>query len=472
MRKQDLYELVESLTAAEKKVFKERYAGKAEGNFTRLFDAIAAGEVKKDEDVKQKFKGEKFTGHLHKTKAYLYDALLNTLIIPLKDEFIRVQIFQLLQQAEVLLSRKLITQAETMLNKAAELSREYEESELELLIEHELAMVQSFTQKTQKDLTALLQVQEKLEEHIAYTRFYFEVQKAYSQRGQKNAPSVESFADKPLFTSSKKLKSTRALRTREVTKSLVYTVLRQYNQALQSNYAVVDMTLKTPHTSSTREAGLVNALFNVLTVQQSLGLPVNDSLKQLETFEPYSRLGKAQKFVCVSRVKLNAYLTGKRTQRGKQLIDWALKELQENEAHLSELELVKLHFTIAALLLKEGEFDKSLDFLFRINNSKEARENRTIIYRVTQLYQLIAWYELEDFERLSTQLRNYRYYQKKDDAFYIIEKMTFEFLNKAIHLKTKKERQILKQHFEADLVARGELELRSGLAYLRNIDWI
>ncbi len=82
MRKQDIYRLIDSLSAVEKKVFKEKYASSSDGNFVRLFDAIATGEVRDDDGARAKFAGENFLKHLHKTKAYLYEALLETLLIP------------------------------------------------------------------------------------------------------------------------------------------------------------------------------------------------------------------------------------------------------------------------------------------------------------------------------------------------------------------------------------------------------
>jgi hypothetical protein len=472
MRKQDLYELILSLTPAEKKVFKEKNAGKSEGNFIRLFDAIASGKAEKDEDLRKLFEGEAFLSHLHKTKAYLYEALLDTLLISAKASFSRLQILQKLEHAEVLLSRKMISQAEDVLVYSLEMARKCGEQELALFIATELSNLQTFVHEPQSYRSDLQAIQDQTEEQIMYSRFYLQLLDAYSQRGKKGAISVEQFADHPLLNPMKTPVGIKAQRTKEACKSLVYTVQKKYNLALQSNLHLIHLTQGLEQVSAVREVGFVNLLFNIYNTQQNQQANFTDIVAKLESFKPYSRWGKSQHFVCLSRIKLSNHLNEPNATGGHQLIKWVINGLKENEGLMGELELIKIHFSIAAVLLKHRDFSRALDHLLVINNSKEARDKRTIIYRVAQIYQLIAYYELSEYDTLSTKLRNYKYYQKTDDSFFLIEQATHGFLNKAINEKDKKRLFALKEELTNTLLAVDKTDLRTGLAYLQNIGWI
>lgn len=472
MRKQDIYQLIGSLSATEKKVFKEKYAGKGELNFIRLFDCIAKGEACNDEEVREVFAGGNFLKHLHKTKAYLYDALLDTLLTPLNESYQRLQIFRKLQFAEVLQSRKLMEQAEATLLDALEMAKETDELELELFILNELLVLQSFLHKKQTYLTDLNDAQQKIAEYIKYRDFFVAVLDAYNNRGKKSEKSAEQFSNHPFLTSAPEFKAARGKRVFEAAKGLVYTVQKKYDIALQSNYSVVGLLKGGAHASSSRELGFINSVFNIYLAQRDLHISYAEPLKMLEDFKPHSRLAKSQRFVCLSRIKLQNYLDEKESGKHSALVDWVVKELKENASLLNELDLVKLWFALASVLLKAKDYNNALDYLFQINNSKEAKENRTIIYRVTQLYQLIAYYELGEFERLANALRNYKYYQKTDDSFYLIEKETAAFLGKVLNVPDKKQRGKLKEEFAAQLYDSAKNDLRAGLAYLESISWV
>ncbi len=472
MRKQDIYQLIGSLSATEKKVFKEKYATKGELNFIRLFDCIAKGQARTDEEVREVFAGENFLKHLHKTKAYLYDGLLDTLLTPLNENYRRLQILRKLQLAEVLQSRKLLDQAENALLEALEMAKESDELELELFVVNELSVIQSFLHKKQTYLKELNEAQQKIAEYIKYRDFFATVLEAYNNRGKKMPSSVEQFAEAPLFKPPLEFKGARGKQAYETCRSLVNVVRKKYELALEGNLIIGELMKKTMHRSSSTEVGYVNSLFNIYLTQRDSGKPYSETLKLIEDFKPYGRMAKSQRFVCLARIKLQSYLDEKEPGYPSTLLDWVKKELKENESLLNELDMVKLRFALASVLLKAQDYSTALDYLFQINNSKEAKENRTIIYRVTQLYQLIAYYESGEFERLANALRNYKYYQKTDDSFYLIEKETAAFLSRVLNVPDKKQRLKLKQEFAAQLYDSAKNELRAGLAYLESISWV
>lgn len=438
----------------------------------RLFEAIATGEASDDEQVREKFKSENFINHLHKTKGYLYEALLETLLNPLQSNYIRLQILKKLEFAEVLVSRKMMDQAEEQLLEAYDMAVENGEVELELLLCTELSSLQFHLHNSQTYIDKLYSAHLKMEEYLAHNKFYVRLIDAYSKRGKPGAVSAEQLVTDPLFTSAAEPESIKARRIKEVCRSLIYTVQKEYDLALKSNYKILSLTEGLERLSPLREIGFINAVFNICHARQGQKLAFDKEMKMLEDFKPYSLWGKSHHFICLSRVKLLEKLGKEKVADSTQLVEWTINGIKENESILNEVDLVKIWFPLASLLLKEKKYDQALDFLYKINNSKEAKEKRTIIYRGTQLYQLIAYYEMGDLDRLSGMLRNYKYYQKKDDSFYLIEKEVAGFLTEAMSIADKKEKQLLKAEFTRHLYENHATHLRSGLAYLENISWI
>jgi hypothetical protein len=472
MKKNDLYELVASLNAPEKKLFSEKYGKKKNENYVRLFTAITSGRVTNDTDAKKEFAGQTFINHLGKTKAYLYEVLLDTLQLPLKSHYIRLKIFDKLQQAETLLSRRLLQQAEDILMDALEMARRSEEIELEMLATNELATLYSQTHRSAEDKITIGLTHEKMVEFIQYHKFFREVLHAYTLRGTKQNKRLDEYKADPLLTGNIAPKGKKALRALEATKGLLETVSRNYDKAQEINFKLLQMHRGIDSVSARAELGYINILFNTISTLRGRSKKKNALIKELKNYEPVSRYGKVQKFVCLSRSKLTLYLEGNATSQGKQLMQWIEQELKEHQSQLNEIDLVKLHFSTAMLHLKEKKYDTAQKHLLPVINSKEAMEKRTIIFRVAMLYQLIAEYEQQNFEWLSNRLRNYNYFQKTNDAFYLIEKHTLVFLTKAISLPDKKSRNEAKKQYEQEMMHSATKELLSGLVYLQNIDWI
>lgn len=472
MKKNDLFELIKTLSASEKKVFRAKHSQKEDGTFMRLFNAIESGKVKNDAEAKQFFAHEKFAAHLHKTKAYLYESILRQLHAQVENHFVRLEIYRHLAFAETLYGRKLIAQAEEEMQEALALAQKAEEFELEQFIAWQLAAIKPKLHQENNLLTVANQADAKAEEFKKYNILFLEAHQAYLQRGKSGNSELDAFYAHPLMQQNGTFKSKKAQRYLAITKSLLSTVARDYEAALQEGIQIFTLLQPQANTSAQSEIAYINALFNAILSKQGLQQSAKPLIEQLEKFAPVSVWGKSQHFVCLLRAKLNEYVTGKPTAEGKKLLQWIEKELPQYNNELNEQELIKLHISIAGLCLKEKEYNKALDYLLLFNQSKIARENRPVIYRVAMLYQLIAYYELKNFEWLATTLRNYKYFQQTNDAFYMVEEHTLEFLNKALRLPDDKSRKAEKENFVKQLKQAATNEYKSGLAYLESIDWV
>lgn len=117
----ELHQIIHSLTAQEKKYFKQysaQYAEGRESSYMLLFDAIAEQEVYDEEAIKKKFAKEDFIKQLSVAKNYLTEKILDALVNMYADSMENLHMERMIGRFEVLLRKKLIDPAITFYDKA------------------------------------------------------------------------------------------------------------------------------------------------------------------------------------------------------------------------------------------------------------------------------------------------------------------------------------------------------------------
>jgi len=119
-KKEDLFDLIQSLSKAEKRYFKieARKGGTKSSNYLKLFDAINKME-EYDEDWLKK---QSFVKHLSAEKAYLYDAMLRSLRNFRSEKSSSAQLSELMLDARYLYARGLYDQSHRLMQKAKKLA--------------------------------------------------------------------------------------------------------------------------------------------------------------------------------------------------------------------------------------------------------------------------------------------------------------------------------------------------------------
>ncbi|MEO1435513.1 MAG: hypothetical protein AAFV80_08250, partial [Bacteroidota bacterium] len=176
----DLFLLIHSLSKTEKRYFKLQVKQKGDltSNYARLFDAINKMDEFDEAILRKKFRGEKMLNNLPKEKAYLYQAILKSMRAYRKDKASRIQIRELMTDADFLRERSLFDQAERLLTKAKKTAYKFEHymALLEIL-EQERALIRAIKhQDGSKKLQALSQETNRLLETINQR---FEYQELY-----------------------------------------------------------------------------------------------------------------------------------------------------------------------------------------------------------------------------------------------------------------------------------------------------
>jgi hypothetical protein len=133
--KEKLFNLVQSLTAREKKFFHQyarRHVQGTETIYLRLFDAIGEQDEYDEDAIKAQFQNPSFEKNFHNPKGYLYDLILKSLVMLKREDSAYSRALEGLSMTEILCEKLLFAEAIEQLQKVRVLAEEYEFREIEL----------------------------------------------------------------------------------------------------------------------------------------------------------------------------------------------------------------------------------------------------------------------------------------------------------------------------------------------------
>lgn len=143
----DLFQLIKSLTQAEKRYFKVHAGKQVKGHsnkYEKLFDAYDALPDDKPYDeaaFKRTLRGKSYGKNLAQEKQYLQESLMETLRAFHAEGSIDNQLYQLLAEEDIYRQKRLNNLREKTIEKAKEIARKYEKWEvLLMLLDREISL--------------------------------------------------------------------------------------------------------------------------------------------------------------------------------------------------------------------------------------------------------------------------------------------------------------------------------------------
>ena len=129
MQNDKLFHLIKSLDKNEKGYFKKQLFNEASTHdkyYIILFDYINAQSIYDEQSIKLKIKDKHLLNYFTKYKSFLYEAILRNLISYHAQTSVKIEIKNLIRNAEMLILKAFYLDAREMLLKALELSQKYE----------------------------------------------------------------------------------------------------------------------------------------------------------------------------------------------------------------------------------------------------------------------------------------------------------------------------------------------------------
>ncbi|MFN8277325.1 MAG: hypothetical protein U0T84_07575 [Chitinophagales bacterium] len=462
MKKSDLYQLIHSMTTAERKLFSEKNASRKQATFMQLYDIITSLGLKHDGEVKRALPDATFIGHLHKTKSYLYEHLMAVLLPPVKEYSLVAQLLQKMQYAELMIQRNLPDQARELLDEALLLAEQTEDHALAFRIFQLLMHVTSFSnshienQKKQLDLlTNWFQWRSVLDEWLKW----------YVARGsiQTETPLLRpdvAFPKEPPLSNKAKLIQLAANRIQIVDSGSSFREIdwEIYRQMVAGNLASID------------ESTYVNAIFNIgLNAKDEKHLEdMRFAIDQLEKFVPQSRKSRAKRTLHLLRLKIEYHYMAP-TASYKKLTQWMNNTLAADEELMLEEDKLKIHSQMARFLLAEQQYNLALDSIHKILNAPQAQRDKPIAFRVALLYQIIAYFELKQLDVVQPLLRQHHYFIKTKKGYLKTERLVHDFIQKALSETDRKKLRTMQQQLQEKILTLKGHE--DGASYLRDINW-
>lgn len=127
-RSQTLWELIQSLDAAELLKFRERaFDRRRKGypNYVKLFDAIKKQEIYDELEIEESLKDEPFVKHLHRTKNYLYHRILEFIRDAQEDE--ETDLSKLMDGIKIVYEKGLFSHLPPLLKRASKMAEKTED---------------------------------------------------------------------------------------------------------------------------------------------------------------------------------------------------------------------------------------------------------------------------------------------------------------------------------------------------------
>ncbi|HEX2787404.1 MAG TPA: hypothetical protein VHP32_05815 [Ignavibacteria bacterium] len=471
----DLYKLIKSLSKTEKTYFKKfavRHNSKENNTFLRLFDAFEAknNDIRYNEnDIKKKFKNEKFVRQLPVIKNYLYNTILKSLNLYYLEEKINIKLNSLLNSANVLFDKELFNDSLKVLAKAEKIAAE-NEMDIELLqvinIRRKVLRVKTSLNESAEEILKTYEqeknILEKMNNQVAYKKLYDEMVIYASSKGvTKNKEEQQEL----LRIKNNILLSDIAYANNlhsQILYHLMLGVITRFLNDWEATYyhhkEIIMLLDKEPEKKKIFASQYLLAKQNLITPSlvlknheefQNLCDELLSNQHELLIYLPH----KVKRFV---ESRTYVIIIGMYKYRGDfekcvPLIEKTLNLVENNNYRDEE---IVAHYVAAVTFFGLGELNRSLKHLNKIFNSKSFML-RTDIQSSGRIFNLILHYELGNIDSLEYFVKStYRFLRKTKNllkfetlALKVIKKLTKISNNKELIVLLKEHRNELEEIF-------------------------
>ena len=456
----DLYNLIESLSKAEKSYFKKysRMHTAGESAYLKLFDAVDK-QVKKgkgyDEEIlKKSLKGEKFLTQLSVAKNFLYTLILKNLVQFNLDETDNSRLQEMTGAIDVLLKRSLIRQSEKLLTKAKKLAYETENYHklYELLQWEKNIVIKKDVENSEKEFNKIYIEEKRVIEILGqaakiknvYSRVVSMMMGGGASRSSERTKVIKKIMDDPILKDVNEMETFQNKLFFYHTYVMYYSTIRDFESYHKFIKDTVVLFESNPDMIRRRTQDYILTIHNRLS--GCLYLKKFDEYKKC--LNDYEKAQKKYKYkengyiklmdIIIRKHELMYYnATGKFTE-GVKFLESYIDEVEKNKDVIDVRELYLIYYQCGVIYCGEGDFDKALEYMNKILLNEELKQRKDI-YLSAKLLNLIIHYELGNFDYLDSLIRSTYRFLKSRDAEYKFEKLLMKFFRSIPKKITKSE---------------------------------
>jgi len=443
-----LYQLIKSLTKAEKRYFKLRVNKQVAGEDTkylRLFDLIDKQKDYDEAKILSKDKSIKST-QLSNLKAHLYKQILQSLRSLNTDEDIDLIIHEFIDHSTILYNKCLYDQCIKMLDKAKSTAIKYDKNALLLeIIEFEKRLVTKYIRSNIEDKVSKLisnsdEINEKINNINTFSNLTIKLYSFYLKigflRNHKDFELVNSFlySTLPVFQEERLSFDEKMY----LYNSFVgyYFFIQDFERGHEYAKKWVELFENYQEYKIPKIEMYIKSLNNLLVSQSKL-FRYEDFKNTVQKFDEIENLKDLKitenirllLFKYSSTHKINRYFLTGEFNEGVQIIPEIAASLEDFEQLLDTHYIIIFYYKFACMYFGNSDYQKVVFWLNKIINMKDL-DLRSDIHSFARILNLISHYELGNLDLVDYYIRStYRFLIKKNDL-HLFQKIIMKFLRK------------------------------------------
>ncbi len=475
-----LYQLIKSLTPAEKKYFKI-FVSQGEKNYLRLFNYIDSQPFFSEEEIKHNFAEEKFIKQLHVTKNYLNKLILKSLRSFHQKISIEGQINDSIRDVEILFRRELYQQAMEIVNKSIFLAEKFEKFP-QLLAGYEWKrkiLLRTSTPMTEDNeqneiIGDSINIAEKIISENKYWYLTFDSLGFFTGKYH----DVSEYMQNELLCAKNLPESFRAKILFYHLRHTLYLRQGQQKEAVLEIDKLIKLHEDNPEKIIDEPSSYITALNNkitmLLTYKQYEEIP---ELLQKVRNAPETYCGDENNLMTIRsitrtfNIELEMYRDIKEFEKGYKKIDTINEFIEKYNEVISPDYLVMLFYQFAYFSFMQKDFKQALNWTNKIINGNYGKV-REDIQSFSRFLNMMIHLELNNVYVLRYAVESTRRFLKKKRELHNFEKVLLKYFSKVSMCNPEKHNTLL-ANLEKDLFAKTDEKVKSiVLDYLDFEVWI
>ena len=481
----NLFQLIKTLTKAEKKNFKSfAFKQKGDKKYLKLFDAIDSLHEYDELLLKKKFHNEKFIKQLSSIKNYLYNLILKSLEVHHRN--VAAGLKGVMIQVDILFGKSLYKQCSALLNRAKVIAYKHERfmKILEIIDkEKRLIDAQGYRIITNKNMNELIKeetvILERINNRREYENLRYKIFEYYVKndiaRNKKEEKHYQRIVDNPLCTNEYKALSYDAKTDFFFIQGVYYYSTGNIKECYKYRKKLVEFIESQPERMRGEEMRYLSALINLYSVAIQCGYydECLSAINKMRTLSPDALNNKIFAFRGAYIHALDLYIHNGEFKKGISFIKNIEDGLQNYKGKIQASSLIVFYINIAYTYFGIEDYSNAVKWLNKIINDI-ASDVRTDINCFARILYLITHYELGNAELLEYIVKStYRFLYKRN-RLYRFETCVLNFIKKSLPKANTQQKLInsfedLKQELED--VTKEPLE-KKALEYFDFISWL
>jgi len=467
MAKDNLFELINSLTQSEKRYFKlfsQRHNSTGDSNYYKLFEVILKQKTYDEATVKLKLKNEISSKTFPVEKNYLYNLIIKSLVHHHQDANISFKIRNLLTSIEILYGKELTNQAIKRLRKVESLAHTHHKYEQLLEIYNwkiKLLFASLSENGISDEIFDIIDLKkkaiQKIENSSKVEPFYHYVYKTISHSGKsRNKITKEIISEIKAATKfvNENETSLESKINTYISVGLIHYYYGNYQMFFDNAEACLHLIQENPVFEKENPFKTIHVINNYATGCMYLKNE-KEFVKTLTLFNSISRnsKNKAVRTKSLRSYYINAtnyYIKTYEVKKALLYSEEFLKLIQQNKIELDDGYKSAFFYDCSCIYFYNNRLKESLRLLNDFFDLKVSV--RTDIQSAAKILNMIIHYELKNFNHLEYILITTQRAIRKIDNYYEFESRIIELFTKLINSGNKKETVEIFKAFKADLV--------------------